>query len=179
LPNSLDPGSNSWAHRATKENLKERWLSEDLLDKQIKEIDKASQKLQWILSMPIPYQIQPFRICAGVLSIDCFSTIPQTFPIREVLASAAFAAALIGAINRHSRLFGKIYYQSDLPILPELSKEILIDTYNVDPVDYDPALVPTPNEKFVRKLASITGIGFLAETTPETFREFVDKQLKM
>lgn len=170
---------NDWVHPISEKRLKEFNLSNELLQEQKTEIDKALAELTWIISMPVPYQIQPFRICAGVLNIDVHAELSSTVPMDTILKCCSFSAALIGAINMRSRVFGRIYYQSEVVDLPVLERETLSTMFGLDASDYDPALVPEPDERFLKRLSKISGLGFLKDISADEFRTFIENQYKI
>lgn len=136
---------------------------------------KAHANLSWIVSMPIPHQVQPFRLASGVLNVDGLQPLGGQKQLQLLLADASTAAALIGLINRGSGfLNGEYAMPSDVP--KDLEEQI--KDYAVKPEDFDPASCPAPTKEFVQALSTIAGLEAFANMSPTEVAVYLQDQLR-
>lgn len=136
---------------------------------------KAPSQLQWIASMPIPYQVEPFKLVVGVLNIDGLEGLLSTDQLRELLADLSAAAALIGVLNRRTGFLAGKY--SEPAELPDSEKEQL-KGYLVEPSEFDPAVCPEPSYEFVQALSTVKGLEFLSQVSPAMVADYLRDQLR-
>jgi len=138
------------------------------------EVTKAHPDLGWIVSMPILYQVTPFKLVAGVLNVDGLEGHPTTKDLQALLADHSTAAALIGVLNRNVRFLDGEYLMPSEPRDPE--KEQLRE-HLLEPEVFDPASCPEPSSAFVQALANIPGLEFLRRISPADVASFLRRQI--
>lgn len=140
------------------------------------EVAKAHPDLQWILSMPIPYRVRPFKLVCGVLNIDGLGTVPLKEQIMMLLADLSTTVDLISVLNRGTGFLEGIYSRPSEPDPGEQEqlKDLLV---GIDPVEFDPATCPEPSKEFVLALSRIQGLEFFAKLSPTEVTSFLKKQL--
>lgn len=177
--------STGWAYKYYRPTLslklKSGWpytSEEEQLKKEIAlEVDKVDKKLVWIISMPIPYKVKPFKLVAGVLNIDGLAEAPSEKHIVKFLNDFSTAVALISVLNRGTGLLDGVY---SIPSKPDPSvreqlKDIIED---INPGDFDPATCPEPTRKFVEQLSHVPGLEFFAWLSPSDVSSFLRDQLR-
>lgn len=157
-----------WPYTSEEEQLKNEIASE---------VDKVHKKLVWIISMPIPYKVKPFKLVAGVLNIDGLAEAPSEKHIVKFLNDFSTAVALISVLNRGTGLLDGVY---SIPSKPDPSvreqlKDIIED---INPGDFDPATCPEPTRKFVEQLSHVPGLEFFARLSPSDVSSFLRDQLR-
>lgn len=168
-----------WDHQLEPETFQKQVLRDDILEKQEEELGKADKKLRWILSMPIPYQVSPFRMACGVLNLDGFSAKLYRDQVKKLLADAAVAAALIGVMNKATDvLTGQCNRPESIPKdVAGIKDARLRAEFLIEANEFDPAECPEPSEKFRELLAGIKGLEFFRNATTTDVAEFIRKQL--
>lgn len=136
---------------------------------------KAPSELKWIASMPVPYQVAPFKLVAGVLNIDGLEGSPSTEQLRELLADLSAAAALIGVLNRSTGFLEGKYSEPSDPA--DVEKEQL-KGYLIEPSEFDPAVCPEPSYEFVQALSNVKGLEFLSQVSPAMVADYLRDQLR-
>lgn len=139
----------------------------------ISEAQKAHPKLKWIISMPIPYQLKPFKLVSGVLNIDGLEVTPKRDQILELLTDMSTAAALIAVLNRSTGFLQGNYTISEEPSSTEQEafRGLLID-----PEEFDPTSCPEPSKEFVTALGQIKGLEFFTRISPAEVANFLRDQ---
>lgn len=138
------------------------------------EIQKAHPDLKWIVSMPIPYQIRPFRLTCGVLNVDGLEGLPTREQLGALLADLSTAAALIAVLNRSTGFLDGEY--SKPSELTDAEQEQL-KRYLISPEEFDPASCPEPSREFVLALANIRGLEFFGRISETDVANFLRDQL--
>lgn len=139
------------------------------------EVQKAHPDLKWIISMPIPYQVQPFKLVSGVLNIDGLGITPNKDQMLELLTDMSTATALIAVLNRSTGfLKGEYSISSD----PSSTEQEDLRGFLIDPEDFDPACCPEPSRDFVLALGHIRGLEFFARISPAEVASFLRDQLR-
>ncbi len=142
-----------------------------------KEVQKANTSLKWIVSIPIPLQVRPFRIACGVLNIDGLSDEPYRDQLIPILSDVSTAAALIGVINRATDILGgKCHRQDDAP--EEAKKGSLESVFSISPEEYDPSDCPQPTEDFKNALSQIKQLEFFKDISTADVTSFLREQLR-
>lgn len=151
------------------------------IDEVNKEMMKVHRNLRWAISMPIPHQVQPFKIASGVLNID---GLEKKDIVRDqllkLLSDTACAAAIIGVINRTTDVLGG-QCQRQVNIEKEFGEThytILVKKYTIDPSDFDPANCPEPSNAFINAVARIDGLEFFKDISPTEVSEYLREQLR-
>lgn len=142
------------------------------------QLDQAEPKLSWIISMPILYQTDPFKITCGVLNIDSLESNLYRDQIMDLLPDIAVAAALIGSINRNANIL-KSYCSQDNSSLTasETFSGQLYENFMIKPNDFDPADCPPPSEAFKKQLEKINGLGFFKNISTDDVAKYIRNQL--
>ncbi len=172
-------GAIVWDHAPDRKTVLEQGIDEALFDQAYREVKKAHEKLTWIVSMPIPYQVSPFKMACGVLNLDGLVNTPFRDQLKSLLADTATAAALIGVMNRTTDIFGGQCYRPDnIPenvggIRPNGLQELLIT-----PDEFDPADCPELSEEFKNALSNINGLEFMKKITTTNVADFLREQLR-
>lgn len=172
--------SSGWAHKYFRPVLSMKkdgeWPhTEDSKELQ-QEIAKAHPDLQWILSMPIPYKVKPFKLVCGVLNIDGLGNTPSKEQIMVLLADLSTTVGLISVLNRGTGFLEGVYSRPSEPDPEEKEqlKDLIID---INPQEFDPATCPEPSKEFVQALSCIQGLEFFAKLSPTEVASFLKKQL--
>jgi len=168
-------GTIAWDHIPEDDKLVTELGDKSLADKVKNQITAyAHLNLRWIITMPIPHQVRPFKLACGVLNLDGFDLIEDRSHLASLLADAATAAALIGLINRSSDVL-KGQCQRPIEPLPGHVSAIkdAATHYVVDPSEFNPADCPPPSETFRHALAEIEGLGFFDQITVMDVAEFL------
>lgn len=139
------------------------------------ELQKTHQDLKWIVSMPIPYQVQPFKLTSGVLNIDGLEGQPSTQQLRALYTDLSTAAALIGVLNRSTGFLGGNYSK---PSQPSDTEQETLKDFLISPEEFDPALCPEPSKDFVLALSNIAGLEFLKQISPLEVAVWLRAQLR-
>ncbi len=178
-----EEGDNVWKYRPGKDSpiIHSLINKKQFIDEVNKEMMKINPNLRWAISMPIPHQVQPFKIASGVLNID---GLEKKDIVREqllkLLSDTACAAALIGVINRTTDVLGG-QCQRQVNIEKEFGdthQTTLVKKYTIDPSDFDPANCPEPTKAFINAVARIDGLEFFKDISPTEVSEYVREQLR-
>lgn len=140
----------------------------------IAEVQKAHPDLKWIISMPIPYQVQPFKLVGGVLNIDGLGTTPNKDQMRELLTDMSTAATLIAVLNRSTGFLRGEYTISSEPSSTEQED---LKGFLIAPEEFDPACCPEPSSEFVTALGHIKGLEFFTRISPAEIANYLRDQL--
>jgi hypothetical protein len=175
---TFESETNTWPYRRSPGTPLNPYTKE-ILSRQEAEIRKGHPDLRWIISMPIPYQVVPFRLTCGVLNVDSIGTGPDVneTQLREMLRDIACSAALIGVMNR-STDFLEGHCQRPLKGATIEGLDLLGELYKIAWDDFDPAICPEPSREFVSLLSQINGLEFLRTISPTELAEFIRLQLK-
>lgn len=179
---SIKKAGGNWSHMPAYEDLAHHHLNiqKEDFEKLKTELDKAHPNLKWIISMPIPFQVQPFKIVCGVINLDGLSSTPHRDQLINLLADVAVAAALIGVINRSTDILESQCHRIDKDLSVESIKEkclVLEEEYQIPPDEFDPADCPEPTEKFKDALGKIRGMEFFKKISTTEVAEFLREQL--
>lgn len=151
-------------------------LDHALMQRAEDEVKRADKRLAWIISMPIPYQVNPFSLTCGVLNLDGFQTTLHRDQLKALLADAATAAALVGVVNRTTDLFRAACSRSDESFLePE---NVLQDQFDIPATEFDPAECPEPSQEFTTLLSQLRGLEFFKKLAPSDVALFLREQLR-
>ena len=173
--NSNSAGGSTWDHAPQPEDFRAQRILEDVIKEALEEVKKAHADLSWIVSMPIPFQVQPFRMACGVLNVDGLVETPHRDQIIRILADTATAAALIGVINQATNILeGKCSHSDDVEEGGRLEER-----FGISPDEFDPAECPEPSEEFKTQLATIKGLEFFKRITTMDVAEFLREQLRL
>ena len=169
----------SWDNSLGIEALESCGLSSEIIEKVKGEVNKAHPDLKWIITMPIPYQVRPFRLACGVLNIDGLEPLPHGAQAEKILADLSTASALIGVINKTTDILGgQCYRAASVPdIYADTDACRLEDAYGIDPENFDPSHCPEPSIEFTKALSKLKGLSFLDNATPHEISEFLREQL--
>jgi len=161
----------------------DKWLYQDEIEENeaIKaEVAKTRDDLKWIVSMPIPLSLTPYRISCGVLNIDCFGPEIEEnnlhHELTELIKDIAAAASLIGVMQRSTGFLNGHMKIAEPPPkeLPENLKK-----FAESGSAFDPSNVAPPSEAFVQLLSEIDGFEVFGETTPRNVSAFLKSQLTL
>lgn len=141
----------------------------------LEEVRKAHPELKWIISMPIPYQVRPFRLVSGVLNIDGLGEAPNIVQMRALLADLSAAAALIAVLDRST---GFLKGKYSVPEEPSNTEQEQLKGHLISPVDFDPASCPEPSDEFVQSLSHIAGLEFFSRISAADVASFLREQLR-
>lgn len=139
------------------------------------EVQKAHPDLKWIISIPIPYQIQPFKLVCGVLNIDGLGSVPTLEQMRRLLTDQSTAATLIAVLNRGT---GFLKGKYSIPSEPSSTEQEHLRGFLIDPDDFDPSTCPEPSNEFVIALSRIQGLEFFAQISPTEVASYLRDQLR-
>lgn len=139
------------------------------------ELRKAHPDLKWIISMPIPCEVQPFKLVSGVLNIDGFEPLPNRDQMLKLLPDMSTAAALIGVLNRSTGFLKGIY---TTPLAPSNTEQEKFKDHLINPEDFDPAFCPEPSSDFVHALAHVQGLEFFDRISAIEVASFLRNQLR-
>lgn len=162
---------NVWPHMTDSEV-----VNEDLRA----EVRKAHPDLNWIISMPIPYRVNPSPIVAGILNVDCVG--PDvgserfTEILKQLLADQSTAAALIGLLNRTAGVIDGLLGVAQEPTNTETEH---LRKISLPPEQFNPADCPPPSQLFIDALGKMEGFAVLASATPEEIAQFLREQLRL
>jgi len=162
---SLKSADGKWPYSSDVES-----PAHDLVD----EVQKAHRDLKWIISMPIPYQVQPFKLVSGVLNIDGLGTTPNKDQMRELLTDMSAAAALIAILNRST---GFLRGEYTISLEPSKTEQEDFKDFLIAPEEFDPACCPEPSNEFVAALGRIRGLEFFARISPAEIANYLRDQL--
>lgn len=174
-------GEPKWDNMPDRETIELMGYDPDTYEEEIKdEIGKAHTDLQWIITMPIPFQVKPFKMSCGVLNVDGLVKLPRGAQTELILTDLSTASALIGVINRTSDILRSQCYRSDnLPNGIKKQKGFRLESiFGIDPESFDPSNCPEPSEEFTRSLARINGLEFFMRISPTEVAEFLREQLR-
>lgn len=153
----------------------ERWPYSDERQQLAHEVQKAHPDLAWIISMPIPYQVEPFRLVSGVLNVDGLGSVPNVDQMRTMLTDISAAACLIAVLNRSTGFLEGVY---SVPSEPPSTEQEQLKGYLISPEDFAPASCPEPTSEFVQALANIKGLEFFARISPTEVAGFLRDQVR-
>jgi len=139
------------------------------------EVQKAHPDLKWIISIPIPYQIQPFKLVCGVLNIDGLGNVPTLEQMRQLLTDQSTAATLIAVLNRGT---GFLEGKYSIPSEPSSTEQEHLRGFLIDPDDFDPSTCPEPSNEFVLALSRVQGLEFFAQISPTEVASYLRDQLR-
>jgi len=139
------------------------------------EVKKIHADLQWVVSMPIPYQVEPIKLTCGVLNIDGLEALPSDEKLRMLLADLSTAVALIALLNNGTGFIDGLY---SMPVQPDKQDEEQLRKHMISPKDFDPADCPEPSAEFIGELSSIEGLHSLAGIPPAVFAKYLREQLR-
>jgi len=139
----------------------------------ISEAQKAHQDLKWIVSMPIPYQLKPFKLVSGVLNIDGLNTTPSKEQLQVLLTDLSTAAALIAILNRST---GFLKGEYAIAVEPSSTEQEHLRGLLIDPEEFDPTCCPEPSKEFVFALGQIKGLEFFSRISPAEVANFLRDQ---
>ncbi|MBI3285531.1 MAG: hypothetical protein HYZ65_11895 [Burkholderiales bacterium] len=139
------------------------------------EIRKAHPDLKWIVSMPIPYQVQPFKLTCGVLNVDGLEGDLTPDQLRVLLTDMSTAAALIAVLNRST---GFLEGQYSRPSEPSDTEQEQLRGYLIPSEDFDPASCPEPSQEFVQALSNVRGLEFFRRVSQTEVASFLRGQLR-
>lgn len=163
---SLKGEDGKWPYAADTESIKPELQSE---------VQKAHPDLKWIISMPIPYQIKPFKMVCGVLNIDGLDRVPSREQMLQLLADQTAAAALIAILNRGTGFLGDNY---SIPSEPSNTEQEHLKGLLIDPEEFDPSICPEPSNEFIIALSQIQGLEFFSQLSPTQVAGYLRDQLR-
>jgi hypothetical protein len=165
-----------WQYRPDPEALRKRGFDIELMAQAEQEVRKADPDLSWIISMPIPYQVNPFSLTCGVLNVDGLRRALHRDQLKALLADAATGAALIGVINRTTDIFKSVCERPDESVVE--TNTVLAKEFDIPASEFDPAECPEPSLEFTETLARIKGLEFLRRLTTSDLALFLREQLR-
>jgi hypothetical protein len=139
------------------------------------ELQKAHPDLKWIISMPIPCEVKPFKLVSGVLNIDGFDPSPNRDQMLKLLPDMSTAAALIAVLNRSTGFLKGLYIT---PSVPSSTEQERFKDHLINPEDFNPAFCPEPSSDFVRALAHVQGLEFFDRISAIEVASFLRNQLR-
>lgn len=177
--NKKGEGAFIWDHAPDRDTVLEQGIDKTVLGKSYSEIAKAHEDLRWIVSMPIPYQVSPFKMACGVLNLDGLVKTPYRDQLKSLLADTATATALVGVINRTTDILGgQLHRPDDVPKnVGGIKQNTLQKKFMITPDEFDPADCPELSEEFKNALSNIKGLEFMRRITTTDVAEFLREQL--
>jgi len=139
------------------------------------EVQKAHPELAWIMSMPIPYRVKPFKLVCGVLNLDGLRETLTKERLEVILADLSTAAALVAVLNRST---GFLEGKYSIPAEPTSVDKGQWKDFMINPEEFDPATCPEPSVELVQALSSLQGLEFFAKTSPTEVANFLRNQLR-
>ncbi|MBA7528459.1 hypothetical protein ES705_20645 [subsurface metagenome] len=173
-------GNIVWDHAPDRDTVLSQGIDTSVLQKAYDEIKKAHADLRWIISMPIPYQVSPFKMACGVLNIDGLGSTPFRDQLMSLLVDAATAAALVGVMNRTTDILGGQCHRPDkVPVkVGGIKHSRLRERFMIEPDEFDPAVCPELSKEFKDALSEIKGLEFMRRITTTDVAEFLREQLR-
>src|SRR6266571_358547 len=165
-----------WQYQPDVKIAKSRGLDPGLVEKSKEQIKLAHPDLQWIISMPIPYQVNPFALTCGVVNLDGFQKTLHRDQLKILLADAPIAAALIGVVNRTTDILNSACERPDESFLE--NPDILAREFTISATEFDPAECPEPTPEFEQSLSKIQGLEFLKGLSTSDLAFFLREQLR-
>jgi hypothetical protein len=165
-----------WQYRPDEKKLAERGYDVSLMKTAEQEVKLAHPDLQWIISMPIPYQVNPFSLTCGVLNLDGLKKSLHRDQLKVLLADAATGAALVGVVNRTTDIFGSACERPDESVLQD--DGVLTAEFDIPATEFDPAECPEPSAEFTQSFSHIKGLEFLKKLSPSDVALFLREQLR-
>lgn len=171
-----EAGKASWPYKPQPGSLINPY-SEEILKEQDNEIAKGHPNLQWIVSMPIPYQVTPFAMTCGVLNIDRVGAVATLEPsvLQEILKDVAICAALIGVMNKASDFLEGHCLR---PLNPTSISGVdqLDEVYKIAWDEFNPSFCPEPSPELMANLSALSGLEFFSGVSPTEVAEFLRVQ---
>jgi hypothetical protein len=139
------------------------------------EVQKAHPNLKWVISMPIPHRVQPFKMACGTLNLDGLEKTPEGNQLFGLLADLSTAAALIGVLNRGTGFLDGLCAK---PGEPSDREKELLRNYLISPEQFDPGSCPEPSREFVQALGAIKGLEFFGRISETEIASWLRDQLR-
>ena len=174
LPVLSEKKNGEWPYQeAENDEIKEKLKNETM---------KAHPDLNWIVSMPIPYQVEPVKLVCAVLNIDGLQEIKNDNALKKLLPDISTAAALIALLNHYTGFINGLIAAPEEKIIipghPENDFKSLEEIGIINPNEFDPAFCPEPSREFLLLLSQIKGLHFIEEMTTGQLAQYLREQLR-